>query len=58
MSSPILANSSGGILAVLHVAKVVFALDLVFVMAGEMVHGKLEGDRKQDVEGIQDLGME
>ena len=48
----------GGVLAIFHVAKVVFALDLVLVAAGEIVLGKLEGDRKQDVEGIQDLGVE
>ena len=47
-----------GVLVVLHVAKVVFALDLVPVAAGEVVLGKLEGDREQDVEGIQDLGVE
>lgn len=48
----------GGVLVVLHVAKVVFALNLVLVAAGEIVLGELEGDCKQDVEGIQDLGVE
>ena len=47
----------GGVLAVHHVAKVVFSLDLVLVAAGEMVLGKLEGDHKQDMEWIQDLGV-
>ena len=45
-------------LVVLHIAKVVFTLDLVLVAACEIILGKLEGDCKQDVEGIQDLGME
>lgn len=48
----------GGELVVLHVAKVVFTLDLVPVAAGEIVVRKLEGDGKQDVEGVQDLGVE
>ena len=48
----------GGVLVVLHVAKVVFALDFVLVAAGEIILGKLESDGKQDVEGIQDLGVE
>ena len=48
----------GGIPVVLHIAKVVFALDLVLVAAREIILGKLEGDGKQDVEGIQDLGVE
>ena len=47
----------GGVFIVLHVAKVIFTLDLVFVAAGEIVLGKLEGNGKQDVEGVQDLGM-
>ena len=54
------ANSGelfGGVLAVLHAAKVVFALDPVLVAAREIVLGKLESNHKQDVEGIQDLGV-
>ena len=47
-----------GILAVFHVAKVVFALSLVLVTTGEIVLGKLEGNRKQDMKGIQDFGVE
>jgi len=48
----------GGVLVVLHIAKMVFTLDLILVAAGEIALGKLEGDGKQDVEGIQDLGVE
>ena len=49
----------GGVPAALHdVAKVTFALDLALVATGGIVLGKLKGDRKQDVEGIQDLGVE
>ena len=48
----------GGELVVLHVAKVVFTLDLVLVTAGEVVLRKFEGNSKQDVERVQDLGVE
>ena len=49
----------GDVLDALHdVAKVALALDLVLVATGGIVLGKLEGDREQDVEGIQDLGVE
>jgi len=47
----------GGILAVLHIAKVIFTLDRVLVATGEIVLRKLEGDGKQGVEGVQDLGV-
>ena len=49
----------GDVLDALHdVAKVALALDLVLVATGGIVLGKLENDRKQDMEGIQDLGVE
>ena len=49
----------GDVLDALHdVVKVALALDLVLVATGGKVLGKLEGDRKQDMEGIQDLSVE
>ena len=41
-----------GVLAVLHIAKVIFTLDLVLVAGSEVVFWKLESDGKQDVEGV------
>ena len=41
-----------GVLAVLHIAKVIFTLDLVLVAGGEIVLRKLEGDGEQDVERV------
>ena len=47
----------GGEPVVLHVAKVIFTLDLVLVTTGEIVLWKFEGDGEQDVKGVQDLGV-
>ena len=46
-----------GVLVVLHITMVIFALDLILMADGEVVLWKLECDGKQDVEGIQDLGV-
>lgn len=46
-----------GILVVLLIAKVIFALDRVLVAASEIILWKLEGEGKQDVEGVQHLGV-
>lgn len=43
------------VLAVLHVAEVVLALDLVLMDVGEVVLRKLEGDRKEGVQVVEDL---
>jgi len=45
------------VFVVLHVAKVIFTLDLVLVAASEIVLGKFKGNGKQNMEGVQDLGM-
>ena len=47
-----------GVPGVFHVPKVVLTLDLIPVAAGKIVLRELEGDGKQYVEGVQDLGME